>query len=212
MRKIDDLIEESILKVLKSWINKITIPKNIFDKIKKKFRISLEEVAAAPKVDGITTPNDTCYTAVMKLIDKKNLIRKYETLADFMEAYYKKNKPKMLSDVKVENLKPGTILFAKYKHPSKSVVNRGYGKFGLEQFYEVGVGHLMIYMGTDPSYKPKNYVVLGNSPTGDDRSIIGTGLELQLEYYSKTELNKKSPLWDSVCCIEILDYNIIKSM
>ncbi len=216
-QKISNLIEESILDQIKKMITTLgVLPKNILEKIKQKYRAtSLEEAQTpAPKIEGITNNRDTCYTSVMKLIDKEKLIDKYDSLYDFIEAYHKKNsKIIKLHDVKIENLKPGTILYYKFKEEHTSTVNRGYGKFGMKQKEETSAGHLEIYLGVDPAPKNKanKYVTLGAEYTGDHQGIGGTGLELNLDYQSQAVMNKKTP-GKYKEYIEVLDYNTIKIM
>ncbi len=217
-QKISMLIEESISQRLKNLLQNIgVLPKKIMDKIIRKYRVkSLEEAQApAPKIEGTINSRDTCYTAVMKLIDKENLISKYDSSYDFIEGYHKKNTNIIkLHDVKIENVKPGTILFYKYPYDGVSTVNRGYGKFGMKQNTEVSSGHFEIYLGVDSakSNKADKYVTLGNQYTHDDRTMVGSGLELTLDYQSAKEMNKKPSGENGLEYVEILDYNTIKSM
>ncbi len=220
-QKISNLIEESIGKQFLSLLQKIgVLPKKILDKIKQKYKVKpLEEAqTGAPKIEGTTNSRDTCYTAVMKLIGEENIINKHETLHDFIVAYHEKS-PKVikLHDVTVQKLKPGTILFYKFKYQSLSTVNRGYGKFGVKQQDEAVVGHLEIYLGVDEgknktSNKDDKYVTLGNEYVGDDRAVSGSALELKLDYQTAASMNRKPSANAGLDYVEVLDYNTIKKM
>jgi len=124
-QKIDKLLEESFLKAAQSKIQKIfnkikPIPKNILDKIYQKFNTKniIQEATfkPAPKIEGETDSRDSCYTAVMKLIGKPNLVKKYKNLDAFLEKYTKLQ-PVMIAvsnqsqkGIAPKQLKPGTIL------------------------------------------------------------------------------------------------------
>ncbi len=214
-QKITKLIEESVTSLITNLLKSIgVLPKKILDKIKKKYRTyHLEESQTpAPKIEGTTTLRDTCYTAMLKLIGNEKLIKKYETLDDFIEAYHKKNKKVVkLNDIKIENLKPGTILFYKFKDRIDYSVKRGYGKFGVISENEAIVGHIDIFMGTDSSKnKNKKYVFLGNEFLEDDRIAAGSGLELNIYYSSANEMNKAASEYREYT--EVLDYNTIIKM
>jgi hypothetical protein len=219
-QKIEKLIEEAILQKISDKIKRIIekikpIPSNILEDIKRKYKAKtskkLEEAAHIPvkKIQGDISVYDTCYTAIMKLIDQEKKLKKYPDLRTFMEAYHKKiPNPPTTDQVKVQNLKPGTIIFMKYKDPPTAMVNTGFHKFGITQSEVQGIGHMMLYLGEDPSKGKKKYVSLHNSYLGDDRSVPGSGLELKLEYDSKERYNKK---FGSIS-LEILDYNILKNL
>ncbi len=215
-QKISKLIEESITQRMKNLLQKIgVLPKNILDKIIKKYRVKhLEETQTpAPKIEGTTNSRDTCLTAVLKLIGKEKLIDKYDSSYDFMKAYHAKNSNIIkLHEVKVENLKPGTVLFYKGPYENSSTVNRGYGKFGMEQQDEISAGHFEIYLGVDDTNKKNKYVLLGNQHNSDDRTIVGSNLELTLSYVSSSWMNKKRPEGSYPEYIEVLDYNTINKM
>ncbi len=213
-RKINKLIEESFSNQIANFLKDIgVIPKKILDGIKKQFRSGpLEESQnPAPKIGGTTNAKDTCYTAVMKLINKNNLIKKYDTLDEFIEAYRKKNNKKVtLNQNNIKELKPGTILIHEYIEPDIATVNRSYGKFGISQQDEKAAGHIEIYLGTDPN-KNNKHVILGNESIYDDRYVTGSGLELTLRHETDKSLaapfNKK--YWKAP---EALDYNTIVKM
>ena len=214
-RKVYKLIEESINTILKNLLSKIgVIPQNILDKIKQKYRAkTLEEaVTPAPKISGKTNSRDTCYTAVMKLIGQERLIKKYDSSYDFIQAYHDKNPTILkLHDVKIKNVKPGTIFFYPGgPEDSFSTVNRGYGKYGIEQQTEGSSGHFEIYLGVDETKGNSKYVTLGNQFADDDRAMIGSHLELTLSYETEKEMNQKSN--HETQYTEILDYNTIKKM
>ncbi len=216
-QKISKLIEESISQRMRNLLQKIgVLPKNILDKIIKKYRVKhLEETQTpAPKIEGTTNSRDTCLTAVLKLIGKEKLIDKYDSSYDFMKAYHAKNSNIIkLHEVKVENLKPGTVLFYKGPYENSSTVNRGYGKFGMEQQDEISAGHFEIYLGVDDTASKKDkYVTLGNQYNHDDRTIVGSSLELTLNYEPSSWMNKKPSGSGGLEYIEVLDYNTINKM
>jgi len=218
-QKIENLIEEAILEKINNSIKNFlknfgAIPNNILNNIKRKFKVkTLEEVSApagAKRIEGETDSRDTCYTSIMKLIGQERLPKKYPTLADFMDAYHKKvPNPPTADQIKVQNMKPGTVIFIKREEPSYSDVNRGYSqKFGVYQKEERVVGHMLIYLGEDPNKGQKKYVTLHNAWVGDDREVAGAGLELSLDHDGAGWFNKKHK--SSV--LELLDYNKIKNM
>ncbi len=216
-QKISKLLEESMSSQIKKLLQNIgVIPKRVLDKIIKKYRVKpLEEAQTpAPKIEGTTNSKDTCLTAVLKLIGKEKLIKKYDSSYEFIKAYHDKN-PNIikLHEAKIENLKPGTIFFYKYTTEDHSTVNRGYGKFGMKQQDEISAGHFEIYLGVDATRSKKDkYVTLGNQYTHDDRTMIGSGLELTLNYEPSSWLNKKPSGKNSFDYIEVLDYNTINKM
>ncbi len=214
-QKISNLIEESIMGQIKKLLQGIgTIPKKILDRIKQKYRAtSLEEAQTpAPKIEGKTDYRDTCYTSVMKLINKDPLIKKYNDLDAFIDAYRIKNKDKIyLNKVDIKDLKPGTIIYHEYLEPGVATINRSFGKFGLEQEENVTVGHLEIYLGVDPKRNKDKHAILGNAYPAADRPNIGTMQELTLDY--KTDSEMKKPLNPKYWLFpEALDYNTIKTM
>ena len=218
MDKIDRLIEEAgIITRIKNLLQKINpLPKNVLQRIRQKYRsrlTNIEEakITAAPKIEGETDNRDTCYTSIMKLIGKERLIKKYPHLSDFLEAYEEKGGPfveTQKNKMSFEDLKPGTIIFLEYKDPAVSTVNRSFGKFGIRQKTEVYPGHLMIYVGKDPSKKKEPYMVLHNGGVQDDRMVGGSGLELQLEAMNNKWIVKKHKYYT----IMLLDYKTIDKL
>ena len=209
-QKIERLIEEAFMQKVKQLLKKIKpIPNTILDKIKQKFKIPkvLEEtkVMPAPKIEGMTNMTDTCYTAVMKLINKPGLIKKYPSLYEFLEAYKKKGGELIpVKNIGVDNLKPGTITIIHSENKLKYIANRGFGPHGLISQRESSGGHMGIYMGKEKISRPNKYLVLHNTWIDSEINHPGADLQLVLERKTKQQLQKDK--------IKALDYQIIEKM
>lgn len=211
-----ELILESVfsdtLDKIKGWLG---IPVNKLDKfIKEYFKNDSKKILnesqtfkASKRIEGTVNMTDTCYTAVMKLIGKENLLKKtHYSGGKFLELYAKIAKPIPITKANVNKLKKGVVILDKYKpNDAFSIkLNDHYDENGIsnKNGWVKGIAHFMIVID------PKKYLVLhSTSKLKQGRLSVGMGSNLELV------IQEYKPLFKNLDGTNYaLDMNVINKM
>jgi len=207
------LILESVFQKAIDWVKGISTNKldnfikEYFSSNSKKILNEAQVFKPSKRIEGTTNMNDSCYTAIMKLIGREDLLK--STLGSggkFMERYEKIAKPIKLTKQNAHKLKKGNIILPRYEPETgfKIKLNDHYDTNGVsnKNGWTKSVAHFVIVID------PKKYLILHNSvksKVGNIPGGIGQRLELLIE--AKPKLFN-DPASTSV----VLDMNVIDKM
>jgi len=196
------ILESSILDKLKSFwamINPIKLDKFIKNSkdLSSKDKKLIEESsskkpkkenigAASKRIKGETTMMDSCYTSIMKLIGREDLLKSTQSSGSiFLNEYEKITKPIKLTSSNAKQLKKGHIILFWYEpNPGKRngfLFNNKFDENGLSNNgnWVESAAHFGIVID------PKKYLILHNSvyhyENNGDIGGIGSHLALQIQ-------------------------------
>jgi len=202
--KLDDFIKKNF-KFNKENRSKI---KDIFESTKVK---EDESFAPSKRIEGRINMTDTCFTAVMRLIGKKNLLDKYDfSGSKFLDGYAEIKAPIRLTNKNISKVKKGTIIIFNYE-PDPNKRNR----FKMNNMYKKGhlynnnkftasSAHFCIVID------PEEYLIMHNSTRGRVKNgePIGMGSHLELIIQEFPEIFKEP----ESRVLHALDMNVINKM